>query len=294
MLLILPETARGIVDNGYVRPPKWQVSLWDFLPSTKRRRAQYPSARPAHKRKTKILNPFSTLKICLDKEASIVLLANGLVFAGYYAVATAIPSQFARIYKYNDLEIGLSFIPIGVSSAISTVVVGRLTDWNFARHAHLKGMTMEDAKRKKNQDLGDFPIESVRCEVALPILIIASLASIAYGWVLQAETSVAAPLVFLFFVGFCANGFFTVLSVLVVDIYPQEPATATAANNLVRCSLGAGASVAIVPLIDAIGSGWTYTLLAILYLLMIPLLFMTMRWGPRWRAERVLKTNNDM
>ncbi|KAH8165582.1 hypothetical protein CIB48_g2659 [Xylaria polymorpha] len=224
MLLILPETARGIVGNGYVRPPKWQLSLWDFLPSARRRRASYhlpTSIKP----RTQFINPLATLKICFDKEARIILLANGLVFAGYYAVATAIPSQFTEIYGYNDLKIGLSFIPIGVSSGISTIVVGRLTDWNYARHARRLGITVEEAKSKKTKELGDFPIETVRCQVALPILVIASLATIAYGWVLQARTSVAAPLVFLFFIGFCANGFLpsSASLLLIYILTPQLP-----------------------------------------------------------------------
>ncbi|KAH9988769.1 major facilitator superfamily domain-containing protein [Xylariaceae sp. FL0662B] len=293
ILFFLPETARGLVGNGSVRPPKWNLSFWDLFPNVQRRRARmHPTGQspdsPARRKTKKIqfFNPLDTFKICIDKEAGIVLFANGLVFAGYYAVASAIPSQFADIYGFNDLKIGLSFIPIGVSSAISTIAVGRAVDWNFARHSRRLGLSVEEAKNK-NRELGSFPIESVRCEVAIPILIFASISSITYGWVLNYRTSVAGPLVMLFFVGFCANGFFTILSVLMVDVYPQAPATATAANNLVRCWLGAGASVAIIPLINAISSGWAYTFIAFLYLLMAPLLWIIMRWGPKWRADRV-------
>jgi MFS family permease len=236
-------------------------------------------------RKRGVINPFSTLKICFDKEASIVLLVNGISYAGYFAIATAIPSQFAKIYGFDDLKIGLCFIPIGVSSGLSTVLVGRAIDWNFARHARLLGLTPAEAKQK-NRELGSFPIERVRCEVALPVLALASVSTIVYGWVLDYQTSVAAPLVMLFFVGFCATGFFTILSVLMVDIYPHAPATATAANNLVRCWLGAAASVLIIPMIARMTSGWAYTFFALLYLLLAPPLWVTMRWGPKWRAER--------
>lgn len=239
-----------------------------------------------YKEKKGIINPLFTLKICADKEASIVLLANGIAFAGHYAVAAALPSQFEDIYGFNDLKIGLSFIPIGVGSGISTMLAGRAVDWNFARHCRLLGITTEMAK-KKNRELGNFPIISVRCEIALPILALACISSIIYGWVLDYKTSVAAPLVMLFFVGFCANGFFTILRILMVDIYLQAPATATAANNLVRCWLGAAASVAIIPMINAMSSGWAYTFLAFLYLCLVPLLGVFMRWGPTWRAQRI-------
>ena len=233
-----------MVDNGVVRPPKWNVCLWDHFPFVKHRRfTLFPTYAAKSGSKTKpIINPFFTLRIRADKEASIVLLANGVVFAGYYAVASAIPSYYEKIYVFSDLRIGLCFIPIGVSSCISTMFVGRAVDWNFSRHCPRLGISLEEAKQK-NRDLGDFPIEIVRCEIAVPILLLAIISTIIYGWVFDYQTSVAGPMVMLFFIGFCANGFFTILSVLMVDIYPQAPATATAANNVVRCWLGAGASL---------------------------------------------------
>ncbi|KAK4144463.1 major facilitator superfamily domain-containing protein [Dichotomopilus funicola] len=286
--LFLPETARAVVGNGSSEPVEWNLSLWDLLPSTKRRRASelaaHGSAGIAKSRS--FVNPFLTLKICADKEAGIVLLANGIIFAGYYALVSAIPSQFERLYGFDDLRIGLSFIPVGVSAAISAIAVGYGVDWNFARHCRRLGLSVDEAKQM-NRDLGSFPIESVRCEIALPCLALASVAFIVYGWLLSYGTSVAGPLVMLFFVGFGVNGFFTILSVLMVDVYPQAPATATAANNLVRCWIGAGASAVIIPMIDAMTSGWAYTFIALVYLLMAPLLWVVMRWGPRWRAERI-------
>ncbi|KAG8167304.1 hypothetical protein KVR01_002993 [Diaporthe batatas] len=288
LIFFLPETARLVVDNGAIRPPRWNLCLWDMMPSVKQRRAAHHSTKISEPSKRALINPFATLKICLDKEAAIVLLANGISYAGYYAVASAIPAQFAEIYGFNALQIGLSFIPIGVASGISAMTVGRAVDWNFARHARRLGITPEEAK-KKNRDLGAFPIESVRCEIALPVLILASISTIIYGWVLDFRTSVAGPLVMLFPVGFCASGFFTILSILMVDIYPDAPAAATAANNLVRCWLGAGASGLILPMVNGMTSGWAYTFIAFLYLLLVPLLWIIMRYGPRWRKERVGK-----
>ncbi|KAK4034964.1 major facilitator superfamily domain-containing protein [Parachaetomium inaequale] len=283
--LFFPETARAVVNNGSTRPQAWNLSLWDLLPSTERRRATAPTTGGRAKARG-FVNPFMTLRICADKEASIVLLANGIIFAGYSALGSAIPSQFQALYGFDDLHIGLCFIPVGVSAAISAIIVGHVVDWNFARHARRLGISVAEAKQM-NRDLGSFPIESVRCEVALPMLALASVSFIVYGWLLSYGTSVAGPLVMLFFIGFGVNGVFTMLSVLMVDVYPQAPATATAATNLVRCWLGAGASAVVVPMVGAMSSGWAYTFIALVFLLMAPLLWVVMRWGPRWRAERI-------
>jgi multidrug resistance protein len=287
--LALPETARAVVGNGSTRPRGWNVSLWDFLPSTQRRRdaARAVGNSPGEAvRRSRFVNPFMTLRICADKEAGIVLLANGIVFAGYSAVVSAIPSQFHELYGFDDLHIGLCFIPVGVSAALSAIAVGHVADWNFARHSRRLGISVGEA-RQMSRDLGSFPIEMVRCQVALPMCALVGVAFIVYGWLLWSRTSVAGLLVMLFFLGFGVNGFFTMLSVLMVDVYPQAPATATAANNLVRCWIGAGASAAIVPMTNAMSSGWAYTLLALLNLFMAPLLWVIMRWGPKWRAERI-------
>ncbi len=288
ILLLLPETARAVIGNGATRPPRLNVSLWDLLPSTQKRRAAATATAGggAVAKRKRVMNPFMTLKMCADKEAGIVLLVNGIVFAGYTALVSAISSQFHELYGFNDLHLGLSFVPIGVSAGISGIATGYAIDWNFARHARRVGLSVDEA-RQLSRDLGSFPIERARCEIALPMLGFASVAFVVYGWLLSERTSVAGPLVMLFLVGFGVNGLFTVLTVLMVDVYPQAPATASAAQNLVRCWLGAGSSVAIIPLIDAISNGWAFTLIALVCLLMAPLLWVVMRWGPKWRTERI-------
>jgi uncharacterized membrane protein len=64
------------------------------------------------------------------------------------------------------------------------------------------------------------------------------------------------------------------MNVLIVDLYYTTPATAMAANNLVRCFLGAATTAAISPLIYFLGTQWTYcavsgTLLAVTSLLLV-------------------------
>jgi multidrug resistance protein len=288
--LFLPETARAVVGNGATRPPRLNRSLWDLLPSAQSRRAAAAATAGggagAMAKRKRVVNPFMTLKMCADKEAGIVLLVNGVVFAGYTALVSGIASQFLELYDFNDLHIGLSFIPVGVSAGISGIATGHAIDWNFARHARRVGLSVDQA-RQLSRDLGSFPIERARCEIGLPMLGLATVAYIVYGWLLSYRTSVAGPLVMLFVAGFGVNGLFTVLTVLMVDVYPHAPATASAAQNLVRCWLGAGASAAIIPLTSAISSGWAYTLIALVCLLMAPLLWVVMRWGPKWRAERM-------
>ena len=50
---------------------------------------------------------------------------------------------------------------------------------------------------------------------------------------------------------------------MLIDFYPQGLVITVAANNLVRCLMGAGGTAVIIYLIDAIGRGWSFTLIAL-------------------------------
>ena len=73
---------------------------------------------------------------------------------------------------------------------------------------------------------------------------------------------------------------------LLVDIHPSSPSTAQASLNIVRCTLAAGGIAVLQIVIDAIGVGWSFTLIAGLCLMSIPLVYAEIRWGPRWRVGR--------
>ncbi|KAK6835949.1 hypothetical protein PG987_006444 [Apiospora arundinis] len=55
----------------------------------------------------------------------------------------------------------------------------------------------------------------------------------------------ARPMIFLIVVGYTTTTVSQVLDALMVDLPPQDSATASVANNLVRCSLGAAFTMAI-------------------------------------------------
>lgn len=80
------------------------------------------------------------------------------------------------------------------------------------------------------------------------------------------------------------------MNLLIVDLYPGAPATATAANNLVRCLLGAASTASIEYIIRGIGRGWAFTLLALLFTIQSPVLYIIQKNGPKWRTERMQRT----
>jgi multidrug resistance protein len=297
LLVLFPETGRNVVGNGSIPPQSFNMSLLSYLELRKARKAHGDNKLTravsrdeqqelASKRKLRIPNPLGTLKVIAQKDAGLLLFYNSLVYTAFYTVISSAPYLFEEIYGFNDLQIGLSFIPFGVGAMIAPMTAGKLMDWNYRRLAKKGGFRID---KKRGDDLRNFPLEEARLYVAIPMLIIGTLVILCYGWVLQVEPSLAAPLVMHFFMGLCLTGAFNCMSVMLVDYYPLSPATATAANNLVRCLMGAGGTAVITMMIESMGRGWCFTFIAAVIMIFSPILWALLKWGPKWRDERRLK-----
>jgi len=295
-ILTVPETGRNVVANGSIRPQGWNMSVNDYLRFRKEIKAQDGLARTAttesrrlaqaelaKHRKLRFPNPLNTVHIVMEKDVGIVLLSNALIYTAFYDIIASIPQLFQQIYGFNDLQIGLCYIPFGVGCAIASWVNGKLLDRNYRRVARSVGFTID---RKHGDDLRNFPIERARIEIIWPMLFLGLACMLGYGWALERNVHLAAPLILQFLIGLFLNGAFNILSTLLVDLYPESPATATAANNLVRCFMGAGGTGIINIMIDSMGRGWCFTFLALVCTATMPLLWAEIKWGSHWREER--------
>ncbi|KAI0173284.1 MFS general substrate transporter [Hypoxylon sp. FL1284] len=284
-VLTVPETGRKVVGNGSVPPRGWNMTLIDYIRSKRQPQNQSSSQ---ERQKIRFPNPFNTLAVLRNKDMALVLGFNAIVYIAFILTTSTLSSQFAEIYGFNDIQLSLCYLPIGAATTIASISNGYVANWNFRRIAKKMGVTID---RKRGNDLRGFPIEKVRLQIAYPYLLIGGLIYIGYGWALHFETPVAVPLVLLFFIGYFVTGPFHVINMLIVDLYPEAPATATAANNLCRCLSGAAATAVIQSIIDSWGRGWAFTFIALLFLALSPILLVIQKYGPQWRDERFRKMN---
>ena len=131
-----------------------------------------------------------------------------------------------------------------------------MIDSNLRRHSKRLGITIE---RNRHVDLTNFPVEKARLEVAIPTIFLVSALLIGFAWTLHYRMNLAGPLILLSAIGFCLSAPLDCIVVVIIDIYPGEAGTVNASNNLLRCSLGAGATAAVLPMTNTIGIGWTVT-----------------------------------
>lgn len=299
-LLFFPETGRHVVGNGSVPPQTWNLSILSYLALRRARRAsndatsdlQRTQSREstiaarqalAAQRKFHFPNPLNTLKVLGEKDAALLLLYNSINFAAFYDLSASLPYLFGQIYGFNDIEIGLCFLPFGVGCFLAPVVNGPLLDWRFRRVAFHAGIPVD---KKRGNSMRDFPLERARVPVAWPMAAIGACATIAYGWAIEYNAPLAAPLVLQFIIGLTFTASSNVSSTMLVDYYPASPSTAIAANNLCRCWLGAGATAVIIYMINGMGRGWCFTFIGLVVMATTPIMAVLLKWGPQWREER--------
>lgn len=298
ILAFYPETCRGIVGDGAIPPPTWNKSLINIY-NERQRKARGEGIDMQHeiavekdtKKKSRIPNPLATLRLCMEKETFIIVAFGGLLYAGFYVITTTITTQFHAIYHLNDTDLGLIFLPLAVGSIGAAFTNGNLLDRNYQRHAKKAGLSL---RRSKQIDMMNFNIERARLEIGLPFLTAQALFFIAFGWMLEFEVHIAGPLAVLVFLGYCAFAGFNTLTVLIIDTHRSNPATASAALNLVRCLLGAGASAVANPMIDGMGRGWAFTFVGLVEFALMPTLLGVMKWGPEWRRQEKRKVEEQL
>ncbi|KAI4212689.1 MAG: hypothetical protein LQ351_004580 [Letrouitia transgressa] len=289
----VPETSRKIVGNGSIAPPRLNRNILDIINRRKTNSSTVGTITTASttplqipKKKNRIPNPLVSLYILREKDISIILFYNSLVFVAYYDIVASLPHLFQQIYNYDDLHIGLCYLPFGLGCSIAALINGKLLDYNYRRIARKNNFTID---KRSGDDLKDFPIEEARLGAIFPMLYLALAAIVCYGWALEKNSQLAGPLVLQFIMGLCLTATFNSLSTILVDMYPQSPATAAAGNNFVRCLMGAGATAIIEIMIQRMGRGWCFTFIGLVCTAFSPLLFVELKFGRGWREERRLR-----
>ncbi|KAK5192923.1 hypothetical protein LTR20_007314 [Exophiala xenobiotica] len=284
LLIWFPETARKLVGDGLIIPPRLNRSLWYIVANRKNDKPGEASS-PKPKRKFSWPNPLGTLAVFTDFENTIVLSVVGIIYAAFYAISATLSTQFNEIYGLDSASQGLVFLTIAGGSLLSSVTNSIALDRNYRRHALKHGL---DPGRKKQIDLQGFPIERARLEIGLPFFVLGALTMIVYGWMLHFRVHMAGPIVMLVLFGYTNLAGFNTLSVLLIDLNRPRAAAASAAANLVRASLGAGMTGVVNPMIKGMGTGWCFTFTGLVQLCMLPLLWLCMEHGVRWRRQKLV------
>lgn len=293
----LPETARNMVGNG--SDPSlykwWQRSWLDLILRWLRARATTSSSTPSSEKMTitppsqakyGISNLIACFRIIFHKDTFLTLWVHGSFYTVDYSFVAAAPDIFKDVYHWNELHIGLSYLPRGVGIIAGSYFTGKLMDHNYRAIACDVGFTID---KKSGDDLLKFPIERARTRGSYIMLVISTATMIGYGWSVQRGVHPAVPLVLQFMQGFWGTYGYTTFSTLMVDSFPQSPSTAAAATSITRCAMAATGVAVLEPLLKAAGRGWYFTILGLWSGVLSAVAVALLRWkGMEWRKGRTM------
>ncbi|XWW98247.1 hypothetical protein V2A60_006244 [Cordyceps javanica] len=215
LALLLPETCRSIVGDGSLPVPVSNQSVLQFF----RRRSEQKNMEETDKDadqesqmehmesesadrvqfRKRSFNPLASLTIMFNIETAMLLFCNSVAFACFIAVTTSIPSLFHSLYRVNEMQTALIYIPLSLGTLLSAVSTGQLINWNFRRHALKHGIALT---KNRQQDLSGFPVEKARLEIAWPLMLLAAASLTMYGWTMHLNSSIGAPVAILFVFGY--------------------------------------------------------------------------------------------
>ncbi|KAM3076309.1 hypothetical protein ACMFMF_005642 [Clarireedia jacksonii] len=242
---------------------------------------------PTPKKKVTLSSIVAPFKFLFEKDVFITLFFGSIVYTVWSMVTSSTTSLFQSRFHLNDLQIGLAFLPNGAGCVAGSYLTGYLMDYDYhiteSQYRTSKNIP-EDTKLNK-KDLVDFPIEKSRLRNIWWIVSVFIAATAGYGFSLNLDL-IAIPLILQFLIAYTATAVFSLNSALVIDLYPGASASATAVNNLMRCSVGAiGVAVAQI-VIERVGVGVTFLAFAAVTAGTSPLLVLEWLYGERWRRER--------
>ena len=283
LMLILPETLRSIVGNGSGSTRGLAISpLFAFLRRKKTRNGRdgTPAISNQSQTATKKLpvSIFGPLQIIIGLEVTYIIVFMAVYYTAWQMVITLLSTLLKDAYSLSDFQSGLTFIANGVGCIIGTLTTGKFLDFDYRR-----------MKVNFTGNPEDFPLEHARLRTIWLWSSLECASVLIFGWTLRYHVHISVPIICTFVLGWAATSIMGVVTTFMVDIFPKQAASATAALNMCRCLMAAGGTAAALPLVNAIGVGWTFTLVVGMMLLSLGFVVLQLKFGSRRRLKRELK-----
>ncbi|CDS06563.1 hypothetical protein LRAMOSA09091 [Lichtheimia ramosa] len=285
IFFFLPETLRSLVGNGsgYANPTPTQWLRKKAL-QARNDHVKAPSL-SRFLQFPRIWQPFLYL---LQPDIACMMISNGLVIAMLSVYMTTTPTYFEAIYGFNELQIGLCYLPFSGGCVMASFFQGHILNRDFRSVARKLGYTSAE-ELKSGKLPADFPIFKARLRTIWIQILLLQAVTICYGWVLYKQVHLAAPLVLQFLAGYAIASVVTVYQTLSIDLYSGKGASIGATNNIVRSLLGAAGTACVEPGIEGIGIGWMFTVLGLILFIASGLVPIMVALGPRWWRRRCEK-----
>ena len=176
MIFLLPETSRNIVGNGSIRPSK---HLRLPMPTLM---CHWEDSDHVADQKRRMPNPLKSLTIITRRDNAIIIIACGILYVIYTCINTSLSVLFIDIYKLNQWQAGLIYLPFGIGGTVSTFFSGPLLNKAYRNARTKQGLSTDMAV---GDDLDNFSVEKARLGVVWTPMLVTTCSVVAFGWVLH-------------------------------------------------------------------------------------------------------------
>jgi predicted MFS family arabinose efflux permease len=284
IVLFLPETLRSIAGNGTIKLTGIHRPLiYSFKPP----RDEVIDRNTPLKKKITLATIFFPFKALKEKDVFIILIVGATHYTVWSMVTSSTTALFEKPFNLNLLQLGLIFLPNGIGSTLGSLLTGKQSsrEWDDAERAYRKEKNIPESIPLNKKELIDFPFEKARMGNMWWMVLMFVVSTGLYGYSLRLN-DIVVPLALQFLIAYAQASIFNINQTLIVDLYPEASASASAINNLVRCLLGAGGVAIIQPMINAVGAGPSFVILACITAAVSLLLILEWFKGEGWRRAR--------
>ncbi|KAE8355920.1 major facilitator superfamily domain-containing protein [Aspergillus coremiiformis] len=211
-------------------------------------------------------NPFQIFRQWLYPNIFLADLTCGFLSVFQYCLLTSARSIFnPRFHLTTALVSGLFYLAPGAGFLVGSIVGGRFSDHTVKKYIIRRGFRLP--QDRLNSGL-----------ITLFVLLPASV--LTYGWTLQEQKGgMGVPILAAFFGGWGLMGSLNCLNTYVAEALPPRRSEVIAGKYMVQYSFAAGSIALVMPLIEAVGVGWTFTICVALSTLGGLLTLSIAKWG---------------
>ncbi|KAL4806407.1 major facilitator superfamily domain-containing protein [Aspergillus unguis] len=225
----------------------------------------------------RVFNPMRVFRLWLYPNVFLSFFTCGLLSTYLYALLSSARTIFnPRFNLTTALVSGLFYLAPGGGFLFGSILGGRLADRAVKRYIRKRGFRL--------------PQDRLNSGLFMLYLVLPG-ATLVYAWTLDQEVGgMAVPIIAGFVGGTGLMGSFNGLNTYAAEALPAHRAEVISGKYIIQYIFSAGASALVVPIINRIGVGWTFTISACMTLLGAVLVTIIARWGidmQRWVEKKV-------
>ncbi|KAL9054022.1 MAG: hypothetical protein Q9162_004428 [Coniocarpon cinnabarinum] len=266
--------------NGAITPRRTASPGASLSRSSTRQSVKLKSRKYAALLDRIFIEPLSIAKYLRFPAVALVVYYASIAFGSLYFLNISVEKTFsAPPYNFSVIIIGCLYIFNSAGYIIASIFGGRWVDYIMHRRAYAAGRINSQTNK---------PIFRPEDRMGENVWVAAFLMPgclLWYGWAAQEGVHWAVPMVANFFFGVGSMLLFAAATTMLTEFMPKKASSGVALNNFVRNVFSFAGTLLAEPLIDAIGNGALFSILAGIAMASCFVIVLMRRYGDKWRED---------